>query len=150
MNHLLSSINKYKTSFNNKKIINNILHSYQSNDFYKYVDLQENIYTRKLLLKNDLLEVYLLSWYPNSESHIHDHACNGCYMKVLDGKLMEYKYDSNTLKLKEKIKYKKNDVSFIDNSLFYHKIINNNNNPSFSLHIYSPPKHKTTFYTGSS
>lgn len=145
LNHLVLEIYKYQNSFNNKKLMTNLLNSYKNNDFYKYINLQHKQYTKEILLKSNNIEVCLLSWYPGSFSKIHDHSHNGCYMKVLEGSLEEYKYRPKTLNLIKKNIYMKNNISFIDNS-YYHKIENNTIYPAFSLHIYSPPNHKVKFY----
>lgn len=147
LNHLILEIYKYQNSFNNKKLMTNILNSYKNDDFYNYVNLQHKKYTKEILLKSDKVEVCLLSWYPGSFSKIHDHSHNGCYMKVLEGFLEEHKYRAKTLNFIKKNIYSKNNISFIDNS-YYHKIENNTIYPAFSLHIYSPPEHKVKFYTG--
>lgn len=94
-----------------------------------------------------MLEIYLLTWAPYSESKIHDHSKNGCYMKILEGELQEYQYDCTNIKLMATKSYKKNNITYINNSMYYHKIINNTDKPTYSLHIYSPPEHNTKFYT---
>jgi len=146
LNKLILQIYKYQNSFNNKKKMTKLLQKYKSNDFYQYVNLQKNKYTREILLKTDTVEIFLISWYPKSFSKIHDHSKNGCYMKILEGSLEEYKYKPKNLDLVKKNIYMKNNISFIDNS-FYHKIENNTIYPAFSLHIYSPPEHIVKFYT---
>lgn len=146
LNTLLLELYKYERSFNNKKIMSNLLNSYKNNDFYNYVNIQHKKYTRKVLLKNNNIEVCLLSWYPGSSSKIHGHSHNGCYMKVLEGCLEEYKYDPKKISIIKKNTYMKNSLFFIDNSC-YHKIENPTIFPAFSLHIYSPPEYKVKFYT---
>lgn len=61
LNTLLLELYKYERSFNNKKIMSNLLNSYKNNDFYNYVNIQHKKYTRKVLLKNNNIEVCLLS-----------------------------------------------------------------------------------------
>ena len=111
LNHLILEIYKYQHSFNNKKLMTNLLNSYKNDDFYKYINLQQKKYTKETLLKTDKVEIRLLSWYPGSFSRIHDHSHNGCYMKILDGFLEEYKYRPKTLNLIKKNTYMKNNIS---------------------------------------
>lgn len=146
LNKLILQIYKYQNNFSDKKLMTKLLQNYKGNDFYQYINLQNKIYTRETLLKSDKVEIFLLSWYAGSISKIHDHSHNGCYMKILEGSLEESKYKPKTLDFIEKNIYLKNNISFIDNS-HYHKIHNNTIFPAFSLHIYSPPEHKVTFYT---
>lgn len=146
LNKLILQIYKYQNNFSDKKMMTKLLQNYKGNDFYQYINLQKNNYTRETLLKSDKVEIFLLSWYAGSISKIHDHSHNGCYMKILEGSLEESKYKPKTLDFVEKNIYLKNNISFIDNS-HYHKIHNNTIFPAFSLHIYSPPEHKVKFYT---
>ncbi len=129
------NLKKYKDI----SLMKDLLLKYNTNDYLKYSNLKDNTYTKQLLLQNKILEIYLLSWSPKSYTQIHKHALNGCYMKMLDGSLTEYKYDKQ-IKLAKKKTHKKNDVSYINNSMHLHKIKNNTDKPAFTLHIYSPPK----------
>ena len=70
---------------------------------------------------------------------------NGCLLKVLEGELEEFLYNKN-LKLRTKSKIKKNTINYMNNNIGYHRITNNNNINAFSLHIYSPPNHKTIYF----
>ena len=40
----------------------------------------------------------------------------------------------------------KGDISYIDDTIGYHSVSNNDTINSISLHIYSPPLHKTDYY----
>lgn len=124
----------------------NILKKYKSSDYKKYINNTKNIYNRQLIHRNDNYDMYLITWGINSKSKIHNHSNNGCCLKLLDGKLEENIYDSN-LSLKETNLFNSDSISFMSNSIGYHDIKNiDKNNASISLHIYSPPNHKTIFY----
>ena len=66
-------------------------------------------------------------------------------MKVVDGGLQENIF-SDQLDLLDIKNYNKNDVTYIDNSIGYHSILNPYYESSVSLHIYSPCYHKTDFF----
>ena len=81
-------------------------------------------------------EMFLLVWHPYSYTALHNHKENGCLMKILEGNIIEQKI-SNEGKYPQTQELFKNDISYIHNTHGLHRIINNNSNYSYSLHIYS-------------
>lgn len=94
-------------------------------------------YNKKILYKNNNFEIILINWGNYSESPIHCHPKNGCLLTILDGELIEERYNKDKL-IKTNI-LKKNDFEYIHCKIGKHKIINPNNKNVYSLHIYSPP-----------
>ena len=123
-----------------------LLSRYKGNDWKEYkLECKKN-YKRKLIHRNKRYEIILISWYTNQSSPIHDHAENGCVMRIMEGMLKEIQYCTETLdKLGESI-YQKDHVTFIDNNKCFHKITNIDKNMTYSIHIYSPPCYKTIIY----
>ena len=122
-------------------IMNDVkLLSFDYTHWSKYINFQKkNNYNKTIIYRNDIYEIILISWNKNAITKIHNHPKNGCIMKILKGSLMEETYDSNTLeKIGENI-YEKDNISYIHDDLYHHKIINTSPQ-SVSLHIYSPPK----------
>ena len=120
LNKLITNINKLPKF--NFKHIKPLLYNYSENDWKKYKSFTKS-YSKKLIYKNNLYDMYLISWNINSISKIHDHSSNGCLMKVLDGKLSEDIFDHNLNYSKNNI-YNKNNISYINNSIGYHSIEN--------------------------
>jgi cysteine dioxygenase len=115
-------------------------------DSFVYQNTEYN-YERRYIFNNKNYEILCLIWNSNSESPIHNHAKNGCIMKILEGQLEEHLYDINNIKLINIKKIDSNTKSqYIDDKIGIHKIINTNINKTYSLHIYSPPKHKVIIY----
>jgi len=106
----------------------------------------ENTYQKILLNKSDKFDNYLFIWYPNCSTEIHDHAENGCFMKLLEGKLQETIYDTIFYKKQSTNIISKGEYKYISNKLGYHTI-KNLSSISVSIHIYSPPNHKTKYFT---
>ena len=152
--------------YNDSSIRNaiSIVKRYIGIDWKEYVSFCDNKYNRIKLpftLENDEFEIFLICWKEGQETNIHKHPKGGCILKVLDGILREeiYKYKSSTkssTKSNTQIycgsrSLNNNSVSYIDNKLGMHKIINEDSNPernptlvddeepAISLHIYSPP-----------
>jgi len=128
----------------------NILDKYIDNskyDNYKKIKIQ-------ITKPDDNFDIYLIAWPRKSKSLIHDHADNGCVFKLLEGNLIEELYTPKMIdnnKTIMSIIHKKivniGDVSYLHNSIGYHKIISNYPYCSYSLHIYSPPNYQTKYYT---
>jgi hypothetical protein len=55
-------------------------------------------YTRNLIATDDeRYTLLLLCWNPNKASPIHDHPCDGCWMRVVCGKVQECRYVQSSL-----------------------------------------------------
>ena len=119
--------------------------NYVGDDWKKYMVKNVNTYNRQLVIKNENIEILILTWLPGQESPIHGHPDNGCILKVLKGELNEEIYDNlqqNIDNVQSPINtniHKNNSVSYMHNDKGYHKIKNNSAEIACSLHIYSPP-----------
>jgi len=119
---------------------------------YTFITEEKN-YTRNLISTDD--ETYtllLLCWNPNKSSPIHDHPCDGCWMRVLQGSINEKRYKINgsttttttTTTNKELIctkdsTFQEGEIAFIDDHLGLHKVGNQGKELAISMHLYSPP-----------
>lgn len=123
--------------------LRDILQEYTAEDWKKHVKTSSNTYNRSKIFENENFDVYVITWNNLQKANIHDHSENGCWLKVLDGKLAEKIYDSDMNILRTDI-HEKNDISFMRNDIGFHSI-ENFNEITITLHIYSPPNHKTKF-----
>lgn len=121
-----------------------IVEKYNCNDWQNYCKFCDVSYKRNRVYMNDLFDIYIICWNNKQKSPIHDHAANGCIMKILQGQICQQIFTSDVKFLKQ-ITNKKDNVSYIDNSIGLHKIINCNDK-AISLHIYSPPLYKGNVY----
>ena len=136
----------------------NYLSDYEGTDWKKYIpakiiNLKPGGYDRVFIpypkhITNRDFELLLLCWYPKSVSPIHDHAKNGCAIKVLEGTLTEiqYNFGSDTLKKTVENKMLLNSTHYTDNRYYCHKIVNRTNKISYSLHLYSSRNHPTGIF----
>jgi cysteine dioxygenase len=115
--------------------------SYVGNDYKDHCKFKMGTYTRNLVTRNELFEVYVICWLGGQGSGIHNHSENGCLMKVLSGRLCETLYHKD-LSLSVKTTIEEGSTSYMHNSLGYHKIENPGEESAISLHIYSPPNHE--------
>lgn len=95
----------------------------------------DKYYERILIHKSNSLSIFLLKWQPNAETIIHNHNFNNkecfCYFYILKGNFKEILYHID----KENF-YSSNNSSFINDKNYTHKLINLDNDISYSLHIY--------------
>ena len=126
--------------------VGNILKEYNDDDWKFYVKTDDNRYCRNKIFDNENFEIFIISWNKNQNAPIHDHSCNGCWLKVLQGELIENIYDVDSLTLNKSSSIKTNDTSFMKNNIGYHSITNNSAETAVTIHIYNPPNHKTKFF----
>eukprot|EP01041_Mallomonas_annulata_P010833 gene10833-22608_t len=107
----------------------------------------EKAYTRNLVATDPHFHYYsvlLLCWNPGQTSRIHNHPCNGCFIKTVSGSIREERYeiDPDSFKIlptSSKV-FDQGQVSYMDDYLGYHKIDNpNHEKGAITLHIYTPP-----------
>ena len=100
-------------------------------------------YTRNLVSTDGTTYTLLvLCW--TGESPIHDHPCDGCWARVLQGSVRECRYkkvnDNDKLVCTLETVIEEGEVMFIEDSMGYHKIgCTDPARPSVTLHLYSPP-----------
>ena len=120
-----------------------ILRNYSGNDYLTYVALNPDTYNRTRVFSNDEFEIFVITWNKLQQSKIHDHSENGCYMLLLQGELVEEMYSEDVSLPIQTTTFKKGNVSYIDNTIGYHRILIKSADVAVSLHIYSPPNHQT-------
>ncbi len=140
------------------KDITPIVNNYISNDWEEYKNKNpvknlsfSNNYSRIPIMfdnleegKKDLYDMFLIKWEPHCHTSIHNHPDGDCIMKILEGKIIEQRFQNNDT-CNEIKKLNINAISFMSDSLGLHRIINDNDTYSYSLHIYSPPLYYPEF-----
>lgn len=71
-----------------------VLEDYKSNpdEWAKYAFYDMRKYKRNLVAEHDKYNVMIICWGPGSQSCIHDHSGSHCFMKMLDGELIESRF----------------------------------------------------------
>ena len=126
--------------------VGTILNNYTSDDWQKYIniDIENTGYVKTKLYNNDKIEVFIIIWYPNSSIDFHDHSANGCFMKILQGQLLENLISPIMTPITQH-QLETGNVSYLCNSIGYHSLKNITNNIAVSINIYSPPNYNTQF-----
>jgi predicted metal-dependent enzyme (double-stranded beta helix superfamily) len=125
-----------------------IVEGYIGNDWKKYVVEPElgpgHKYKKIRVYICPQFDIYILTWGVGQNAKPHDHAENGCIMKVLQGQLKESVYNKNLNLVNENI-LNTGDVGYIHDTIGYHSIENIGKDIAVTLHVYSPSNHKTKF-----
>lgn len=148
--------------------VRRVLDAYESdpNDWKKFTYYDMNRYKRNLIDEDFNYNVMTLGWGPGVTSCIHDHAGAHCFMKTLDGELLESRYawpdkeradatahfDNSDEENEEnegvmqsigKTRMAKNDVLYINDEVGLHRVGNpNKTQTAASLHVYVPAYRK--------
>ncbi|XP_055838305.1 cysteine dioxygenase type 1 [Episyrphus balteatus] len=167
---LIAALHKeFETNYVNIEMVNHILLSYKSNikEWHKFAKFDRYKYTRNLVdAGNSKFNLMILCWGEGHGSAIHDHSDSHCFMKILQGELVETRYQmpdsEETIKstsgdigriedadenfngeeLKEQGKsvMALNDVCYINDNLGLHRVENpSHTDAAVSLHLYCPP-----------
>jgi len=102
-------------------------------------------YTRNLIATdNKTFTLMLLCWNSNKASPIHDHAGSECFMRIIEGEVVEIrcempKEENKPLVVTQKTTLAAPCVAFINDSIGLHKIENSSSKRAVSLHCYMPP-----------
>lgn len=141
LNELCQILHKvFEKDHINVEYVTKIMENYKSNpkDWRKYAKYDPHKYTRNLIDEgNGKFNILLLCWAESQGSSIHDHSNAHCFLKCLDGDLLETQYEwpalghLNTeqeereeenvgveMVEKQRTPVKKNDVAYINGSVF--------------------------------
>ncbi|KAF7634539.1 Cysteine dioxygenase [Meloidogyne graminicola] len=137
--------------------VKQLLEEYKSNanDWNKFALFDPHKYTRNLVdAGNGKYNLMILCWGPGMGSSIHDHTNAHCFVKVLQGNLLETRFELPIEEQSEKPLiesgtqlYKLNGVSYISDKIGLHRMENPSHSDSaITLHLYIPPfTHCNTF-----
>ena len=135
--------------FKLKKILENL-------DCNQIAELKKNHtkpdkgYSRNRYCINDLFELVLICWAPKASSSIHNHGSSSCFYRILSSSIDEIRYnklDDIISKEHSHIKHRENSISYINDSIGVHQMINTSNDEyGYSIHLYSPPLSNINVY----
>ena len=145
LNELYSSPSTWEHKFQkiNKLLSRTDLITTETNK-YTFFDF-EKPYTRNLVASDGKnYSLLMLCWNPGKESKIHDHPCDGCFIKTIRGCIKETTYTTNEktndIKVKHVKFFSEGQVSYMHDSIGLHKIGNpSHEHGAVTLHLYTPP-----------
>eukprot|EP00948_MAST-09A_sp_MAST-9A-sp1_P003125 g3125.t1 len=153
-----------------RKTLQKILENYDASgeDWKRYEFwCDSKKYTRNLIANEEgKFTLLLLCWNKGKASPIHDHPCDGCWMRVVDGDIREEQFANEKSKLtvvnekgeSEKVEefvctkdvtHKAGVVGFINDEIALHRVGNpSKEHGAVTLHLYSPPVKRCSFWCG--
>ena len=130
MDNLFENITKKLSVSNNLYDCIDLVSQYNGNEWKNYVSINPTKYNRNLVLRNEHIEIFVITWNTNQASKIHDHPEKGCILKVLLGEIHEKRYkkdnnkDNNKLIFTGETTFYENNIGFQIGSNELHKITN--------------------------
>lgn len=130
--------------------LQDLLRNYDASigDWKRYALFDEKKhYTRNLISTDrESYTLMLLCWTAAKESPIHDHPCDGCWMRCIQGGITETRYampdtkaPSGPLQQTRVTTLHCPEVAYIDDNLGLHKVAATEEGPAITLHLYAPP-----------
>jgi hypothetical protein len=144
LTHLIKELN---TEIKDKGIDNALdllspFTKYQGDDWKSIFKVDKTEFQYSVLHKDENLKLVLIYWNAFRKSEKHGHMKGGGLMKVLEGKVIETRFDpDDNEKVVGNFCYSTGDLSYIHDALAYHVVENQSNIPAISLHLYCSGAH---------
>ena len=90
---------------------------------------------------NDLFDLLVLSWAPGTQSPIHDHPCERCYLMCVSGDMYEKRYNldsDGSVHERCENRIPPRVATWISDDMGLHAVGNNGSTLACSLHCYVP------------
>lgn len=136
MNYFIRSINQHLRKNASLCTVKEVMDRHVFRDLK--VSFSEKKYTKIPIYKNMNLdyEVVCICWHKDSEAKQHKHPIRGCLLRVVEGSLMETRYNRDRgIYIKKKLT-KDDNTQYMHDSLGTHSIKPLEN--TVSIHVYSP------------
>ena len=108
----------------------------------EYAFWDKHHYTRNCIKRTEDYELLLLCWEKGQETPIHSHNGEECWVHLAAGQLYEQRFeeDENHLPFRvDEQKMNNADLSYMNDKMGYHKLINIADGRSMTLHLYVQP-----------
>lgn len=114
---------------------------------YEYWDSDK--YTRNCIARTDKFELMLLCWSPHQDTPVHCHGGQKCWVYQLDNNLTEIRYDqlqNGALAETQKMKLSPGKLTYMDDSMGFHKLQNQSDQKAMTIHLYMNPIDECRIY----
>lgn len=111
-------------------------------EIQKFSTWSKEGYTRNCLARTEAYEIILLCWDKASETPIHGHGGQDCWVYQVQGDVEELRYERNKagdLKETQKLELSEGGLSYMNDDMGYHLIRNAGDTRAMTLHIYAAP-----------
>ncbi|KAL6052534.1 Cysteine dioxygenase [Balamuthia mandrillaris] len=119
-------------------------------EYQAYARFNKQHYTRVLVAQDKRFSLVMACWEKGQQSPIHDHSGSSVWLKVLQGRMLETQYSvwpnrAKILRLGNKV-LDVDESSSLDGTLA-HRMVNEHDGTSITLHLYAPPYSTCTCFT---
>ena len=110
-------------------------------DFERYIHWDAVKYTRNCIVRTEAYELILLCWEEDQATSIHCHGGEECWVYNLKGQIEEeyFQYQNERLTLVDSHMLNQGGVTYMNDSIGYHKLINKSKGRAMTLHLYMNP-----------
>ncbi|WP_189702636.1 cysteine dioxygenase [Subsaximicrobium wynnwilliamsii] len=111
-------------------------------NFKDFTSWSDKSYTRNCLYHDSDFELILLCWCEGQETSVHNHDGEDCWVRILKGEIEEEFFDFNAegdLNLLRSQIVTASETTFINDEIALHRLKNNFEGRSMSLHLYAKP-----------
>ena len=111
-------------------------------EFERFATWSQECYTRNCIERTDAYEVILLCWEPGNVTAIHSHGGERCWVYQIDGSLNEIRFDQDEqgeLVETHQMTLEPGKLTYMEDSMGYHQILNESGSRAMTLHIYASP-----------
>ncbi|CAF2070893.1 unnamed protein product [Rotaria magnacalcarata] len=139
----------FATNEVNIDYISTIMNNYKPTmgEWKPYIKFQSDRYTRNLVdAGNGKFNLIILCWAESQGSSIHNHTDAHCFLKCLQGTLIETKYawptidEEKPMHILQRTEVHEGEVAYINDSIGLHRIENpSHTETAVTLHLYIPP-----------
>lgn len=146
LENLIHKLNTSET-IDHSKIIKEI--NIPIRDFEALASWDDNCYTRNCIHRSDQYELILLCWNKGSTTPIHGHDGQKCWVYQIKGQLTEVRYDkldSGDLVETNRMNLVPGKLSFMNNAMGYHQLMNTSDGRAMTLHAYVLPINSCEVY----
>lgn len=111
-------------------------------DFEAYASWDKKGYTRNCIHRTNEYELILLCWKKGDTTPIHGHDGQKCWVSQIKGKITEIRYkknESDDLVETNKQQLSPGGLTFMNEAMGYHRLINDTDGRAMTLHVYVSP-----------
>ena len=146
----IRSLGKYISSVitKDKKYVTDALINYNGLDWVNHSNYNKDVlFDKRQVYVDDTIDIYVVSWNKMYVNDIHNHSPGGCWMRIMDGLLLENIYDTFDLtNIKSNI-LNTGNINYIDDTIGYHTITNKHMYNSITLNLHNPSNLKSSIFT---
>lgn len=119
-------------------------------DFEPFAFWNNETYTRNCIDRGEGYELILLCWEKGTDTPIHCHGGEECWVYGLKGEILEKRFDfsgdEQNIEVTKVERMKTDSISYMNDNMGFHKLINVGDGRAMTLHLYMNPIDRCRVY----